>query len=120
MGGGFVTFHYNKLLLSTIPPLISKLPGEVEEVDTGTINTVLVNEAGSNPAGEHSPLVGFGESLQQLIQPNLLDEGLGDRLPHDTLPAGDIIEKIRVFQLRLKIVQSARQFIRDDCTRLRS
>jgi len=44
--------------------LISQLPGEVEEVNAGAINTVLVNESRSDPAGEDSPLVGLRQSLQ--------------------------------------------------------
>ena len=38
--GGFCSY---KLLSSNIVPLISQALGEVEEVNAGTINTVLVN-----------------------------------------------------------------------------
>jgi len=62
--GDPVTLQYYKLSLSIVSPLIGQLPGEVEKVDAGTINTILVNESRSSPAGEDGPLVGLGQSFQ--------------------------------------------------------
>jgi len=67
-----------------------------------------------NVAREQSPLIALREPLQKLLEPNLIDERLGNRPPHNTMSTGDIVKEIGRLQLGLEAVQRLRQLIRND------
>lgn len=71
-----------------------------------------------NPAREQSTLVGLGEPLEKRIQPNLVNERLGDRTANDATLARLVVEQVRRFELRLEVVELTRELVRDDRARL--
>lgn len=73
-----------------------------------------------NPAGEQCSLVWLGQALQESLQSHLVHKSLGDGTPHDTLPAGQIIEQVGALEFGLQVVESAGQLIGDGGTGLRS
>lgn len=74
----------------------------------------------SNPAREQRPLVRFGQPFEESIEPDLVDERLRDRAAHDTALARLVVEQVRRLELRLEVVQPARELVRDDRARLRA
>ena len=64
-----------------------------------------------DPAGEQRPLVGLRNPLEQRLQPNLVDERLRNRTLHDRLARSRVVKQVRPLELRLEVVQRARQLV---------
>ena len=73
-----------------------------------------------DPTGEQRPLVRFRNPLEQHFQPNLVDERLRNRTLHHCLADTRVIVQVRPLELRLEVIQRARQLIRDECARFRA
>ena len=73
----------------------------------------MTYEVRSNPTREQCPLVRLRQSLEQSIQPDLINQSLRDRSTHHAPLTRDIIEQIRILQLLLERIQRRLQLIRD-------
>ena len=73
-----------------------------------------------DPTGEQRPLVRSRNPLEQRCQPNLVNERLRNRALHDRLAGDCVIEQVRTLELRLQVIQRARQLVRDERARFRA
>ena len=73
-----------------------------------------------DPAREQRALVRDGQPLQERVEPDRVDERLGDRAPHDAALARLVVEEVRVLELLLELIELARELVRDDRARLRA
>ena len=74
----------------------------------------------SNPAREQRTLVGLGKPLKECVEPDLVDERLGDRAAHDAALARLVVEQVRRLKLGLEVVELARELVRDDSAGFRA
>ena len=73
-----------------------------------------------DPAREQRPLVGLRNPLEERLQPDLVDERLRNRTLHDRLARRRVVKQVRPLELRLEVVQRARQLVRDERARFRA
>ena len=114
----------------------------MEEVDRRRIHAILVNlrdrhprvsggtgtqammtgtyKVRRDPAREQRALVRDGQPLEERVEPDRVDERLGDRATHDAALARLVVEEVRVLELLLELVELARELVRDDRARLRA
>ena len=75
---------------------------------------------GRDPAREERTLVRDRQTLEQNIEPDLVDERLGDCPAHDAALARGVVKEVRGLELGLQVVELARELVRDDRPWLRA
>lgn len=95
--------------------LLAERREEEEEVDLRGVDAVEVDVVARDVGGPHGAQVGVGQALDERVEPDLLDERLGDCELEDRARARlELVQALGLLELDLEDVERRRELVREE------